>query len=100
MIENFIKDYEHYKNVSLKKYNTYRIDVMCNYLIYPQNQDELINLLKYLKENNIKYLILGGGSNIILARPCYEVVIKLDKLNNVEFNHYIVVAEAGVSLIT
>lgn len=100
MIENFIKNYEHYKNVSLKKHNTYRIDVICNYLIYPQNQDELINLLKYLKENNIKYLILGGGSNVILSKPCYEVVIKLDRLNKVEFKENIVVAEAGVSLIT
>ena len=27
MIENFIKDYDYYKDVSLKKYNTYRLDV-------------------------------------------------------------------------
>lgn len=100
MIENFIKNYEHYKNVSLKKYNTYRVDSMCNYLVYPKNQIELINILKYLKENNINYLILGGGSNIILSRPYFEVVIKLDKLNKVEFKDNIVVAEAGVSLIT
>ena len=39
-----------------------------------------INLLKYLKENNIKYIILGGGSNVILGRSCFDVVIKLDKL--------------------
>lgn len=100
MIENFISKYEYYKNISLKKYNTYRLDVMCEYLIYPKNIDELIELLKYLKDKKIKYLILGGGSNIILARPCFGVVIKLDKLNNISINNNIVVAEAGVSLIT
>lgn len=100
MIENFIKNYEYYKNISLKKYNTYRVDVMCNYLVYPKDVTELIELLKYLKENKIKYLILGGGSNVILSKPCFEVVIKLDKLNKVNINENIVTAEAGVSLIS
>ena len=42
MIENFIKDYEYYKNISLKKYNTYKLDAMCDYLIYPKDETELI----------------------------------------------------------
>ena len=99
MNENFIKNYEYYKDISLKKYNTYRLDVKCVYLIYPGNTKELIDLLKYLKENNINYFILGGGSNIILAKPYFDVVIKLDKLNNIEIKDNIVTAEAGVSLI-
>ena len=99
MNENFIKNYEYYKDISLKKYNTYRFDVKCGYLKYPGNTKELIDLLKYLKENNINYFILGGGSNIILAKPYFDVVIKLDKLNNIEIKDNIVTAEAGVSLI-
>lgn len=100
MIENFIKNYEYYKNVSLKKYNTYRLDVMCNYLVYPKDELELVNLLKYLKENKIKYLILGGGSNVILSRACFEVVIKLDRINKVVIEKNKVTAGAGVSLIS
>ena len=99
MNENIIKNYEYYKDISLKKYNTYRLDVKCGYLIYPSTVEELINLLKYLKENNINYFILGGGSNIILAKPYFDVVIKLDKLNNIEIKDNIVTAGAGVSLI-
>ena len=100
MIENFIKDYEYLKNVSLKKYNTYRLDIKANYLIFPHTIEELINLLKYLKDNNYKYLILGGGSNVILARPIFDIVIKLDRLNKVTITDNIVRAEAGVSLIS
>lgn len=100
MTENFIKNYEYYQNVSLKKYNTYKIDTMCNYLIYPKDELELINLLKHLKENNIKYLILGGGSNIILAKPYFEVVIKLDRLNKIEIDGTKTTVGAGVSLIS
>lgn len=99
MIENFINNYEYYKNVSLKKYNTYKLDVMCDYLIYPKNTNELISLLRYLKENNINYLILGNGSNVILARPSFDVVIKLDRLNKVTIKDNIVISEAGTSLI-
>ena len=99
MIENFIKDYEYYKNVNLKKYNTYRLSTTCDYLIYPSSIEELIKLLKCLKEEKIKYLILGGGSNIILSRPHIPVVIKLSRLNKIEISSDTVVAEAGTSLI-
>ena len=99
MIENIISKYEYYKNVSLKRYNTYKLDVMCEYLIYPKDVEELLELLKYLKENKIKYLILGNGSNVILAKPSFDVVIKLDRLNNIDIKDNIVTASSGVSLI-
>lgn len=99
MIENIISKYEYYKNVSLKRYNTYKLDVMCEYLIYPKNVEELLELLKYLKENKIKYLVLGNGSNVILAKPSFDVVIKLDRLNNIDIKDNIVIASSGVSLI-
>ena len=100
MNEDFINGFEYLKNASLKKYNTYRLDVRANYLIFPKNINELVLLLKYLKENNTKYLILGGGSNVILARPIFDIVIKLDRLNNYSINGNIVTAEAGVSMIS
>ncbi len=99
MIENIISKYEYYKNVSLKRYNTYKLDVMCEYLIYPKDVEELLELLKYLKENKIKYLVLGNGSNVILAKPSFDVVIKLDRLNNIDIKDNIVIASSGVSLI-
>ena len=99
MIESFINKYEYYKNISLKKYNTYKIDVSCDYLVYPKSIHELQELLKYLKDNNIHYLILGNGSNVILAKPNFDVVIKLDRINNIEIKDNIVIAGAGVSLI-
>lgn len=68
-------------------------------MVYPKNIDELSKLLRYLKDNDIKYIILGGGSNVILARPYFDVVIKLDKLNSIVIKDNIVTAGAGVSLI-
>lgn len=99
MIENIIDNYEYYKNISLKRYNTYKLDINCEYLVYPKTTNELITLVKELKKQKIKYLILGNGSNVILAKPSFEVIIKLDKINYIKIEDNIITAGAGVSLI-
>lgn len=101
MIRNFTRsnNIEMYENVSLKKYNTYRLDVRCDYLVFPKDIDEVVKLISFLKENNYKYLVLGNGSNVIFKNNRYNgVVIKLSKLDKIEFDGDKVVVEAGVSL--
>ncbi len=98
-MEEFIKDYEYYKNVDLVNLNTYKVHSKCEYLIYPKKIKELINLIKYLRTNNIKFIILGNGSNIVLASNNYNVVIKLDRLNIILFNNNTIEAECGVNLV-
>lgn len=99
MIENFIDKYEYYKNVNLKKYNTYNLECYADYLVFPSSTTSLISLLRFLNDNNIRYIVLGGGSNVILARNNFDVVIKLDRMNNIVINDNIVTAGAGTSLI-
>lgn len=102
MIKNFFKknNIMALENASLKNYNTYRIDSSCEYLVFPRNEQELILILKELKKNNINYIILGNGSNIILAKEYYQgVVIKLDELNQITYKENLVTAGAGCSLI-
>lgn len=95
-----LNNYEHYKDANLKKYNTYRINAIASYLVFVKNIDELITLLKYLKENKIKYLVLGNGSNVIFNFEYYDgVIIKLDKMNDLKINSNLVTVEAGYSLI-
>lgn len=101
MIRNFtrINNIEMYENISLKKYNTYRLDVKCDYLVFPKDINEVIKLISFLKENNYKYLVLGNGSNIIFKSDRYNgVIIKLSKLDKVEFNDKELTVEAGVPL--
>ena len=87
-------------NASLKNYNTYKVETICDYLVFPKNESELITILKEVKKENIKYLILGNGSNIILSKPIFKgVVIKLDHLNEVKYDGHLVTAGAGYSLI-
>lgn len=102
MIKNFfdVNSIDYRKDVSLKKYNTYRINATCSYLVFPKDEQELILIMSEIKKNNIKYFILGNGSNIILSKAHYDgVVIKLDNFNEVVYDNDLVTVGAGYSLI-
>ena len=101
MIKNFIKNnnLEYYSQANLKRYNTYRLETICKYLIFPKTKEELRDLLKYLTETNEKYLILGNGSNVIFKNDYYDgIIIILSKLNKLNIKDNIIEVEAGYSL--
>lgn len=101
MIKNFIEknNYEYINEASLKRYNTYRIDIKCKYLVFPKTKEQFIELLKELSTAKEKYLVLGNGSNIILNTTYYDgVVILLNKLNKMIIDDLTVEVEAGYSL--
>lgn len=95
-LQNFGKVLE---NVSLKDYTTYKIGGNAKYLVQPNDKDSLIGLIKYLKDNKIKWFVIGNGSNLIFSDNLYDgVIIKLDKLNKICFDKMKVIAEAGAML--
>lgn len=102
MIKSFFEENKiiYKENVSLKNYNTYKIDTFCSYLVFPKDIEELILILKKIKQNKLKHLILGNGSNVILSMSYYDgIVIKLDNLCKIEYQKNIVIVEAGYPLI-
>jgi len=88
-------------DVSLESYNTYGIKTSTKYLIKPNNLEDLKELVKYLNESNIKYYVLGKGSNVILPDNKFNgVIISLENLKRLEINENIVEVEAGIVLGT
>ena len=86
-------------NVSLKNYNTYKIAGSARFMVFPNSEEDLINLIKFLKEENISYRVLGNGSNIIIPDDFYDgVIIKLDHLNDIKIDGTNVYAGAGIML--
>ena len=99
MESSLLKYGEVLKDASLERYNTYGIKTSCEYLVKPNNRDNLVLLLEFLNSNNIKYYLIGGGSNIILPDTKFKgVIISLELLNKIEFNENMVSVEAGSSL--
>ena len=88
------------EDVSLKNYNTYRVNTICKFLVFPKTIEELKQIINYIKENNIKYYILGNGSNVIFSMEYYDgIIIKLDNFNSIVYKDNLVTAGAGYSLI-
>lgn len=88
------------EDASLRNYNTYRVNTICKFLVFPKDTKELVEIIKHIKANNIKYYLLGNGSNIILSMDYYDgIMIKLENFTKVEYNDNLVTAEAGCSLI-
>lgn len=74
-----------FKDIDLTNYNTYHIHTSASYLIAPNTTTELINLCKYIKKYNYKYLVLGNGSNIILPDTKFNgIIISLKNFNKLE----------------
>lgn len=65
-------------NVSLKKYNTMRLEGAAKYFIKPKSYIDLKKVLIMLKKYNIKYYLIGNGSNILFSSKDKECIIKLD----------------------
>lgn len=88
------------ENFSYKNFNTFAINVKVKLVVFPKNVDCLSKLIKYIKINNIKYIVLGNSSNVIFDTEYYDgVIIKLDYLNDFKIENKTVTVGAGYSLI-
>lgn len=84
----------------LSKYTTYKVGGNARAIIYPKGRRELVELCKLIKINNIKYKILGNGSNLLFSDDVYDgVLIKLDEFDKIEFVRNKVICGAGASLM-
>lgn len=88
---NFLEYGTVYSNANLRKYNTYRVESICDTLIEVSNQELLIKLVKKLIKNKIKYIILGNGSNVILEKEHYDEVFIINKVANYEIKDLVYV---------
>jgi len=74
------------ENINLKKYTTYKVGGSARCIAYPNDVDELISLLKLLDSNNIKYKLIGNGSNLLFSSKFYDgVLISLKRFDDCEF---------------
>lgn len=88
------------ENINLKKYTTYKAGGIGRVLVIPKDVESLQKLFNYINKNNIKYKMLGLGSNLIFGDDIYEgILIKLDEFNDVNISGTTIRVGAGYSLI-
>lgn len=64
------------QNISLKKYNSFGIDVNARQMFIIHDHYELNDSLEYIKANNVPWILLGGGSNVLFTDDYKGSIIK------------------------
>lgn len=86
------------KDLSFKELTTLKIGgkIICCY--FPNHLDSLYQSIKYLLEQNIPFVVIGRGTNILASDEVFtKVVIKLDELHNIiQLSKDKFLVEAGV----
>ena len=87
-------------NEKISNYTTYRVGGKARAICFPKGEEELIELVKLLKERKIKYFVLGNGSNVLFSDKLYDgIIIKLDNFNKISIHDNIIEVGAGYPLI-
>ncbi len=88
------------ENVNLTSYTTYRAGGTALGMVFPDDEIGLIELIKLLRSENIKYKIIGRGSNLIFNSGLYNgILIKLDHFDNLVIDGNEITVGAGYQLI-
>ncbi len=82
----------------IREYTTYKLDGEIKKIYIPEDVLELKKLILKLKKDNIKYKIIGNGSNMIISSKYDGVLIKLSKFDKLDIKDNIVKVGSGYSL--
>ncbi|MCZ6502787.1 MAG: UDP-N-acetylmuramate dehydrogenase [Gammaproteobacteria bacterium] len=66
------------ENFSLAKHNTLGLDISTRYFCRAHCQQELSEVLAFAREEKLRILVLGGGSNIVFTKNFDGLVLMLD----------------------
>lgn len=83
----------------MKHHTSFKVGGTADILVYPNDYEQVVNVIKLCNENNVPFYILGKGSNLIVRDGGYRgVIIKLTKLNGITVNGDMVVVQCGADL--
>jgi UDP-N-acetylmuramate dehydrogenase len=77
------------KDILLKNYSTFRIGGPAKYFLRTSDKKELKKIIEEAKKENINYLVIGGGSNILFSDNGFNglvIVYKAENLSKENFN--------------
>ena len=70
----------------MAKHTSFKVGGPAHYFITPHSVKELSGLVSYLKNNELKYYVIGNGSNLLVSDRGYDgVIIDLSSHDGTEF---------------
>lgn len=83
----------------MKNHTSFKVGGPVDILVTPENFQQVIDVIKLCKEDNVPYYIIGNGSNLLVRDGGIRgVVIKLIKLDSIRVEENRIIAESGALL--
>ena len=85
-------------NEPLSKHTTYRIGGPARYFVIVNKERSLIELIKFVQENDLDYFTIGSGSNLLISDSGFDGVVIKIATKKIIVNETNIEAEAGAQL--
>jgi len=77
-------DISYSQDITLAPYTTWKIGGKADFLIVSKSKDELIKVVDICNQNNIKFVILGQGSNVLISDLGIKGVVIINRANGIQ----------------
>ena len=61
----------------MAEYTSFKTGKNADFLLMPESENEIVEAIQFAKKENLPYIILGNGTNVLFAGDYHGVVIKL-----------------------
>jgi UDP-N-acetylmuramate dehydrogenase len=86
------------KNIPIAQYTTFKIGGPARYFCAVKNEDDLLEAVKFSKEKKLPILVIGGGSNLLVADSGFNGMVIRNEIKGKDWkegNDGIVTVTAG-----
>lgn len=94
---------EYKDKIQTKDLTSLKIEGFAKGIFYPKSENELVEIYKFLTENNLKFIVLGNGTNSLFSNKISDFYIistkKLQKYIKKRKNNYIFSSSCNLSNI-
>ena len=89
-------------NEPMKNHTSFHIGGPADIMVLPKSPNEVGSIIKLCKNNNIPFLVIGNGTNLLIKDEGIRgIVIKLaQNFNDAEVDKHIIKCKAGMALST
>lgn len=98
-LKNILDEQDFKINVSMREHTSFKVGGPADIFVTPNSYEKVREIINICRENNIFYVILGNGSNLLVKDGGIRgVVINMSKLKKITVEEDKVTAETGALL--
>ncbi len=100
IIKNIVTEDNVFVNEPMSEHTSFRTGGAAKYFVTPSSCEEAVSLVKALKENGEKYIVIGNGSNLLVSDKGFDgtVVAIGKKMSDITVEGTVLTAMAGALL--